>query len=282
MAQGPDSLEHLLSFQVCFHELQEDGEHIPRLLPCSHTLCQSCIKQLIQNNKLECPECRKTHDAEDVKSFPQNKYLLSQIKRNPKDDKSALREAGICKEHQKELVLFCTERTCQKAICIVCLKQSHRKHDVTDVEDGRREVALKDIFFIKRNLQMKMAMISTTKNDIKTNAENCIRDIIKDKETVNNHFEAMLKKARKTKEEVITQLNDEIATLTENLRLLTNIAKNMEEDGGTGDKTDEYETVNELKENANNFLSGGRTYTYLEYAPSVISASSRAIQMFYI
>ena len=40
MTQGPDSLEHLLSCQVCFHEFREDGEHIPRLLPCTHTLCE--------------------------------------------------------------------------------------------------------------------------------------------------------------------------------------------------------------------------------------------------
>ena len=130
MADNLDSLEHLLSCQVCFHEFQEDGEHIPRLLPCTHTLCESCIRQLIRNNKLECPECRKTHEAEGIKSFPQNKYLLSQVKRKSPED-VAMHKAKLCEEHQYELILFCLEGSCQRAICISCLNEKHRRHDVT-------------------------------------------------------------------------------------------------------------------------------------------------------
>ena len=84
MASQQDSLQHILSCVVCFEEFEEDGIHIPRLLPCTHTLCETCVKQLIRNQKLECPECRAKHDAKnEEKSFPQNKYLLVQIKRKP-------------------------------------------------------------------------------------------------------------------------------------------------------------------------------------------------------
>ena len=276
MAQGPDSLEHLLSCQVCFHEFREDGEHIPRLLPCTHTLCETCIGQLIRNDKLECPERRKVHEAKDVKSFPQNKYILTQIKRKSHDDGGTLFGTEICKEHQKELILFCTESACQKAICILCLKQSHRKHGFTDVEDGRKEVALQSVVSIKRNLQTKIAMIAATRDDVKTQTENCISDIIKEKEAIIKHFETMIKDAEEKDEEMMTKLNNEITTLTENLSLLTTIEKKIAEEAGPEQnlKTDEFETLKELKENANKFLSGKRTYTYLEYAPRDSSAPS--------
>ena len=54
MADNLDSLENFLSCQVCFHDFREDGDHIPRLLPC-----EACLKQLIRNDKLECPDVEK-------------------------------------------------------------------------------------------------------------------------------------------------------------------------------------------------------------------------------
>ena len=82
MAEGPPSLDFLLSCQVCFENFEPDGAHVPRLLPCTHTICHTCIGQLIQRNNIECPECRENHEAKrEEKSFPQNKYILTQIKR---------------------------------------------------------------------------------------------------------------------------------------------------------------------------------------------------------
>ena len=115
MASRQDSLQNLLLCVVCLEEFAQSGEHIPRLLPCTHTLCETCVKQLIRNQKLECPECRAKHEAKNKeKSFPQNKYLLMQIKRKPAEQKPARRENELCQEHHKELVLFCRDTGCQK------------------------------------------------------------------------------------------------------------------------------------------------------------------------
>ena len=82
MADGSDNLEGILSCQVCFEDFEPDGAHVPRLLPCTHTLCLTCIGQLIKRDMIECPECREKHEAKkDEKSFPQNKYTLVQMKR---------------------------------------------------------------------------------------------------------------------------------------------------------------------------------------------------------
>ena len=36
MAKAPRSLEEILSCQVCYEEFEEDGDRVPRILPCSH------------------------------------------------------------------------------------------------------------------------------------------------------------------------------------------------------------------------------------------------------
>ena len=74
MAEAPRSLEFLLQCQVCLEDFEEDGAHVPRLLPCTHTLCHTCIGQLIRGDWIECPECREKHEAKkEEKSFPQIK-----------------------------------------------------------------------------------------------------------------------------------------------------------------------------------------------------------------
>ena len=108
MAGAPRSLELLLSCQVCFEDFEEDGDHIPRLLPCTHTLCHTCVGQLIQENKIECPECRQKHEAKkEEKSFPQNKYIVTQIKRKSSQEQQTAHEFPQCEEHGKELAVEC-------------------------------------------------------------------------------------------------------------------------------------------------------------------------------
>ena len=118
MAEGSSSLDLLNSCPVCFEHFEQDGDYLPRLLPCTHTVCESCIKQLILNKKLECPECRTKHEAKNKeKSFPQNKYLLTQIKRKSTEvtDEKPQEEFGTCEEHGKDLIFFCKEEGCQES-----------------------------------------------------------------------------------------------------------------------------------------------------------------------
>ena len=35
-----DSLEHILACQICLEYFEETGDHVPRLLPCTDTLCE--------------------------------------------------------------------------------------------------------------------------------------------------------------------------------------------------------------------------------------------------
>ena len=75
--------EDLLSCGVCLEQYKESAPHMPRILPCAHTLCERCLIQLLGGGAvLKCPECRTQLVASNKeKTFPQNKYLLTVIRK---------------------------------------------------------------------------------------------------------------------------------------------------------------------------------------------------------
>ena len=108
---GTEEVNDLTQCPVCFESYEEDGDHIPRILPCHCTLCQGCIGKLLKNNALECPQDRQKHKAErGVKSFSQNKYIVAYLKREMKDN---IVEYDQCSEHSLKIALYCKEKGCE-------------------------------------------------------------------------------------------------------------------------------------------------------------------------
>ena len=138
-----DSLEYILAGQICLEDFEEAGDHVPRILPCSHSLCEKCLIQLIQGKFVNCPECRKRHKAGNKeKTFPQNKYILTNIRRKQEEDEQE-KAVKICNEHGKELNLYC--KKCLTPICQRGLSRHHRGHDVVELEEAEREFLLERI-----------------------------------------------------------------------------------------------------------------------------------------
>ncbi len=61
---------------VCLETFSQDGDRVPKLLPCSHTLCLGCLMELVKGPKVDCPECRQEHRLSHgaAGSFPSNRY----------------------------------------------------------------------------------------------------------------------------------------------------------------------------------------------------------------
>jgi hypothetical protein len=52
-----NEIEKILECPICLDILKE-----PKLLSCQHTFCLSpCLENIIENNEIKCPECRKIH-----------------------------------------------------------------------------------------------------------------------------------------------------------------------------------------------------------------------------
>ena len=227
------------------------------------------LTHCVMNDKLECPECRKNHEAEGIKSFPQNKYLLSQVKRKSPEDVT-IHKAKLCEEHQYELILFCLEASCQRAICISCLNEKHRRHDVTGIECGQREVLTRNLSIIERNLKNKLAVFSAAKNDVRNKGENCKLDLKKRKEEIDKHFDEMAKEVDQKVMESVYLIDNQIEAVNENIKCLQSLKNTAENnDTDTKDSTiNTFETVVEIKENVRSNLSGVRIFSFLKYEPN--------------
>ena len=56
-----EDINDLIQCPVCFESYDENGNQIPRVLPCHCTLCENCIGQSIKNNVLECAKHAADH-----------------------------------------------------------------------------------------------------------------------------------------------------------------------------------------------------------------------------
>ena len=64
---------------VCWEIFEKKGRKCPKLLPCIHTLCFSCLTILETNGEIQCPYCRTIHQipSEHIESLPTNYRLLT-------------------------------------------------------------------------------------------------------------------------------------------------------------------------------------------------------------
>jgi hypothetical protein len=44
-------MAHMLQCTICCEEFTVDGAFVPRLLPCGHTMCHTCVCKLAANKK---------------------------------------------------------------------------------------------------------------------------------------------------------------------------------------------------------------------------------------
>ena len=280
-----DSLEHILACQVCLEDFEETGDHVPRIMPCSHTLCERCLKQLIkpsnQGDKIDCPECRKTHAVVDgVKTFPQNKYILTNIRRkhytkNDFDNDNYEDEIKKCPEHGKDIILYCKRLNCQKPICQVCMTKYHRGHDVVDIDEVKKEmkeILLSKIKLAKEDLQKKRSKISSAHTKTKSKTEICISSLKAKKEEiltqVSQRFDDMIAQAELLKLSIQVENSKEFKTVDEVEELLDNIGieQNVDNEAvGYEELTRNIDTVNEITGRVAIGLSGTKKYPFLEY-----------------
>ncbi|CAC5357319.1 unnamed protein product [Mytilus coruscus] len=126
MAEGGDygSLkEKRLQCLHCKTQFDEES-HTPRVLPCLHTFCSTCLEKLLKNNLLTCPRCHnksKTTD-ESLETYQidfTRKDLVSFYKKFCQSSKV---ECDMCDENKAEF--WCHD--CENFLCGGCIKSHER------------------------------------------------------------------------------------------------------------------------------------------------------------
>ena len=272
-----DSLDFLLACQICLEDFEETGDHVPRILPCSHTLCEKCLKQLIkpsnQGDKIECPECRKKHAVVGgVKTFPQNKYILTNIRRKYRTGNG--KNIEKCPEHGKDFILFCKRPDCQKPICQACISKYHRGHDVVDIDEVKKEmkgIIQSKIRLAKEDLQRKRSKISSVKIETENKSETCISELTAQKDEilkqVSQQFDRMINKAKIQKLLTDTKTSRELQTIDKLKVHLDNITIEHEDSETIIHEglARNLETVNEITERVATDLPRSEKYHFSQF-----------------
>ncbi len=229
-------LDTLNDCTVCFNKF-DLKIHIPRILPCSHSLCEVCIDNLLENSvgkKLVCAECRTEHNIlEDKgsKTFPQNKYIVTHLQRkileeiqNSSEKNEKVKTTQKCPTHGEEITMFCLSDGCLHALCRKCLKE-HKLHWVANIDEAPIQL-----------LEIGHDKLLTLKSQLDEDTRNQLDALAKVKREEFKRIEHELEKKKTTilgeKDKNNALIEEKLSILNDSKRVLSDI---KEERGNEND-----------------------------------------------
>ena len=117
---------------VCWEIFEKEGTKCPKLLPCIHTFCFSCLKILETNGEIQCPYCRTLHQipSEHIENLPTNHGILKNKRYKKIYTLPSSRvqpqigdRIGICELHGRPAIsiTYNTIDSSQRRFCETCL-----------------------------------------------------------------------------------------------------------------------------------------------------------------
>ena len=99
-----ESASYFIECSLCMDPFDD-----PRALPCLHTFCFKCLKQLLDQDKIKCPKCRKEYDftADTVETLPKN-FMVNSF-------------AGLVEDWESLSSSPCSTKECKHFASHVCL-----------------------------------------------------------------------------------------------------------------------------------------------------------------
>eukprot|EP00808_Paulinella_micropora_P009473 g7744.t1 len=108
-------------------EAYDEGRQAPRLLSCSHTVCHSCIKNIVKSGRVKCPFDNREFSLPPQGLFPLNRFVLETLgKLNDLGEASiASKECVECKREAASVICA----TCKSQLCGACESKVHTGQD---------------------------------------------------------------------------------------------------------------------------------------------------------
>ncbi|PWA22856.1 hypothetical protein CCH79_00002305 [Gambusia affinis] len=201
-------------FLVC--SICLDHYHSPKVLPCLHTFCESCLQNYIppESLTLSCPVCRQTSilPEKGVGALQNNFFITNLMEREPECSRpeacSVLESVSAavagkplcCPNHEGKVMEFYCE-SCETAMCLDCTEGEHRDHmtvPLRDVVEQHKAVLKTQLDAIHSRLpQLTAAVelvseISRQLNERKTEAVAEINSTFEELERVLHHRKTAL------------------------------------------------------------------------------------------
>jgi len=120
---------------VCFERFSADEKHVPRVLVCGHSFCQSCLSdmRLVAEQTISCPKCRhETHLAgKGVKGLPKNFDVLDLLAATSMHQEQKTAEQKVPRyQGENDRINYASK--------------SQNVHQITSVEEGKTSKETKE------------------------------------------------------------------------------------------------------------------------------------------
>ncbi|XP_038064876.1 E3 ubiquitin-protein ligase TRIM71-like [Patiria miniata] len=211
-------LEHLLTVDVtrphglrCGSCVADGG---PAVSFCSdHT----CLTFLCQNCNLAHRTMRK-FNSHTVAS-------LEQLQEHP--EIPLPREKLQCDRHKNELLsVYCNEKCCQRAMCIICVTTCHQGHRVVDLEQKSSETR-EELHSLAQRAESKKVLVELISGSISTENNQTSTQCEEMTSTVEAVFDRLQSQLKTRREAIIADLRKLCVDRADQLKHPTNIAESL-------------------------------------------------------
>ncbi|KAM6933279.1 tripartite motif-containing protein 59 [Xenentodon cancila] len=208
-----DTLEEDLTCSVCYSLFSD-----PRVLPCSHTFCKTCLDNLLKVSTnysiwrplrlpIKCPNCRSVVELPPtgVDALPTNVSLRAIIEKYQSDSEP---RPPSCQEHCRQpLNMYCIQD--RQLICGLCLTLGeHQGHPIDDPQAAFiREKQTPSLLLAKLSEQ-RWAQVCELGEQLEQERARCEGLVRQDRQEVDQFFmsvEAVLSRKRRAHLEALDE-----------------------------------------------------------------------------
>ncbi|KAK5868730.1 hypothetical protein PBY51_009720 [Eleginops maclovinus] len=191
-----DNLEEDLTCSVCYSLFSD-----PRVLPCSHTFCKSCLDNLLQVTAnysiwrplrlpLKCPNCRGVVELPPmgVEALPTNVSLRAIIEKYQSDSSP---RHPFCEEHHRQpLNMYCIQD--RQLICGLCLTVGqHQGHPIDDLQAAFIREKETPSLLLARLSEQRWAQVCELGEQLEQEKARCEGLVRQDRQEVNEYFQTL-------------------------------------------------------------------------------------------
>lgn len=214
-----DNLEEDLTCSVCYSLFND-----PRVLPCSHTFCKTCLDNLLQVSTnysiwrplrlpLKCPNCRSVVELPPtgVDALPTNVSLRAIIEKYQRDSEP---RPPSCQEHCRQpLNMYCIQD--RQLICGLCLTVGqHQGHPIDDLQAAFIREKQTPSLLLARLSERRWAQVCELGEQLEQEKARCEGLVRQDRQEVNQFFqtlEALLARKRHAYLEALDKASAEVS-----------------------------------------------------------------------
>lgn len=213
-----DNLEEDLTCSVCYSLFSD-----PRVLPCSHTFCKTCLDNLVQVSTnysiwrplrmpIKCPNCRSVMELPPtgIDALPTNVSLRAIIEKYQRDSEP---RPPSCQEHHRQpLNMYCIQD--RELICGLCLTVGqHQGHPIDDLQAAFIREKQTPSLLLARLSEHRWAQVCELGEQLEQERARCESLVRQDRQEVNQFFqtlEAVLARKRQACLEALDKAGAEV------------------------------------------------------------------------